>query len=131
MDQNIYAENRYAQARHRFQELLEALQTGDIETFGHIAEAEALTLHALMMTSNPPYILMKPNTLSLINRIQQFREDHQLPLYFSLDAGPNLHLLYPDNIAREVKKLISEELLVFCEERQWISDLVGSGPVQQ
>lgn len=131
MDENIYAENRYAQARHRFNDLLEALKKGDVDAFGHIAEAEALTLHALMMTSNPPFILMKPNTLAIIDRIQQFRKDRQLPLFFSLDAGPNLHLLYPDSIAGEVKSLISEELLPFCEERQWIEDCVGRGPIQQ
>ena len=58
MEGNIFAQNRYDQANQRFEKLLGALQSGDLETFGQITENEALTLHALMMTSEPSYILM-------------------------------------------------------------------------
>lgn len=130
MEENIYADNRYKQARLRFHNLLMALQMGDVEKFGQIAEGEALTLHALMMTSNPPYILIKPNTLLLIEKIKTFRADTKLPLYFSLDAGPNLHLLYPKTIQTEVQSFIKTELIQFCENDQWIEDHVGKGPLQ-
>ena len=130
MEGNLYAENRYTQARQRLHNLLLALKKGDIEEFGLIAESEALTLHALMMTSNPPYILMKPNSLTLIEKIRSFREDTKHPLYFSLDAGPNLHLLYPDEIKDTAKAFIKNELLPYCEQDQWIEDRVGEGPLQ-
>lgn len=129
MEGNVYADNRYAQARQRFHSLLNALRTGDVEKFGQIAEAEALTLHALMMSSNPPFILMQPNTIAAIQKVQQFRQENTLPLYFSLDAGPNLHLLYPDEIARKVQPFILGELSLLCEEGRVIEDGVGHGPV--
>lgn len=131
MDTNIYAENRYKQARQHFHKLLPALQNGDLETFGALAETEALTLHALMMTSNPPYILMQPNSLEIIRRVQFFRKEKKHPLYFSLDAGPNLHLLYPAEIQKEVQLFIQSELLPFCENGKWIQDQVGEGPLQK
>lgn len=130
MDENIYADNRYRQARQRFHNLLRALSTGDVEQFGQIAEGEALTLHALMMTSSPPYLLLKPNTIRLIERIWEWREAESVPLYFSLDAGPNLHLLYPHSEVDKVQSFIKQSLLEYCENKQWIADQVGKGPVE-
>jgi diphosphomevalonate decarboxylase len=99
MDGNIYADNRYAQARQRMHELNGILQTGDIETFGRIAESEALTLHALMMTSNPPYILMKPNTLQAIEKVQDFRNRHKDAALFQLGCRPEP----PFTLSRQLK----------------------------
>ena len=130
MDGNIYANSRYKQARQRFHEVLIALKQGDLESFGRITEAEALTLHALMMTSYPPYILMKPNTLLVIEKIKAYRKQTGQPLYFSLDAGPNLHLLYPDEIVEDVQAFIENELVQYCEDREWIKDSVGGGPIE-
>lgn len=128
MDGNVYAENRYSQARQRLHDLTHALDKGDIESFGQIAEAEALTLHALMMTSNPPYILMRPNTLEAIEKIRDFRHTEKVPLYFSLDAGPNLHLLYPDASRDVISRFVKSELAPLCQNGQWIKDEMGDGP---
>lgn len=128
MEGNPYATARYAQATRRTDEMLTVLRQGNVERFGEILESEALTLHALMMSSHPPYILIRPNTLTVIEKIHQYRADTGLPLYFTLDAGPNLHLLYPSNIAAEVKKFIREQLLYFCEDKMYLADRVGKGP---
>lgn len=128
MDGNIYAANRYQQARQRMHQLLAALKMGDLDDFGNIAENEALTLHALMMTSNPSYLLMQPNTIKLIELVRQYRKDTKVPLYFSLDAGPNLHLLYPDNAAEKAQYFIKSELIQHCENGEFIADNVGQGP---
>lgn len=127
MEGNIFAQNRYDQANERFEELLIALQEGDLDTFGRITENEALTLHALMMTSEPSYILMRPNTLTMIEKIRAFRQETQHPLYFSLDAGPNIHLLFPDEGKDKVLSFIKSELLSLCENGEWITDQVGLG----
>lgn len=130
MENNIYADNRYAQARQRMHELLRALRTGDLEKFGEICESEALTLHALMMTSSPPYLLMEPNTLAAIRSIQAYRRDTGHPVYFTLDAGPNIHLLYPGDLYPEVRQYVRQELLPLCADQQYIADKVGTGPLK-
>lgn len=130
MEGNPYAPARYAQARQRTDEMLSVLQSGNVERFGEILESEALTLHALMMASNPPYMLLRPNTLQCIERIHEWRQRTGHPLYFTLDAGPNLHLLYPHSIAEEVKAFIREQLLYFCEDKMYLADRVGKGPVR-
>lgn len=128
MEGNIFANNRYTQARTRFADLQVALKKGDLEAFGQITENEALTLHALMMTSEPSYILMRPNTLAQIELLRNFRKDTGHPVYFSLDAGPNLHLLYPAEIVKPVREFIHSALLPLCENNKMIADQAGKGP---
>lgn len=130
METNPFAEIRYQQAHQNLEKLLVALKEGDLETFGLIAEQEALQLHALMMTSEPSYILMEGNSIELIKRVQAWRKETGNQLYFSLDAGPNLHLLYPDSIKEAVKAFIESDLLDCCEGRQYLQDQVGKGPIQ-
>ena len=127
MEGNPYAASRFEQADRHLNEIIESMRKGDMERFGQIVEKEALTLHALMMASDPPYILMQPNTIEVIRRIQAFREESHLPVYFTLDAGPNIHLLYPTNCTLAVERL-KGELQAFCENELIIKDKVGSGP---
>ena len=128
MDGNPYASARYAQANENIKNLLAALKSGDLDTFMNITESEALQLHALMMCSNPSFILMKPNTLSIINEIREFREETKIPLCFTLDAGPNVHLLYPEHEADKVAYYIKNVLADYCDGECWIADRVGDGP---
>ncbi len=130
MEDNPFAEPRYTQARKRLAELLAAMRRGDLEAFGKIAEAEALSLHGLMMTSPNPYFLLSPNTLLLLEKIQSFRQDSGHPVYFSLDAGPNVHVLYPEEVIHDVRPFVESELVPHCEAEQWLPDWVGEGPVQ-
>ncbi len=128
MEENPYATARYAQANENIKNLLSALKSGDLDTFINIAESEALQLHALMMCSNPSFILMKPNTLSIINEIRAFRNETKIPLCFTLDAGPNVHLLYPESEAEKVEHFIKDNLAAYCVDNKWIADHVGDGP---
>ena len=128
MEGNPYAPARYAQANENIKNLLSALKSGDLDTFINITESEALQLHALMMCSNPSYILMKPNTLNLINEIREFRHESKISLCFTLDAGPNVHLLYPDSEVEKVEYFIKNVLVKYCDQGRWIADKVGEGP---
>ena len=127
MNDNPYAEVRYAVAKNHIKDLLEALKTGDLEAFIRITESEAMQLHALMMCSHPSYILMKPNTLRIINTLNEFRQETDIPVCFTLDAGPNVHILYPDQHAEMVERFIMDELEQYCVGGQWIPDQVGEG----
>ena len=120
-----FAEARFAQANENINQLVSCFASGDIEHFMEIVESEALTLHAMMQTSIPYFILMRPNTLEVIQRVWQYRKDTKVPLCFTLDAGANVHLLYPKTSIAEVQKFIAEELAQFCEEQHYIHDEVG------
>ena len=127
MQGHPFAENRFAQAHSNLDKLKQVFATGDIESFISIVESEALTLHSMMMSSNPYFILMKPNTLEIINKIWEFRESTKTPLCFTLDAGANVHLLYPEKYKEKVLEFIKNELVAYCEKGHYICDQVGRG----
>ena len=130
MENNPYASARYTQASQRLSQLLTVLRDGDLDTFGKITEDEALTLHALMMCSDPSYILMEEGSLSVINKIRKFRKDTGISIWFTLDAGPNVHVLYPEASESSVTPFILNELKPHCHEGKIIRDRVGTGPVK-
>ncbi len=127
MHNHPYSEQRFAQAHHNLSSLRTMLASGDLKAFIQLVESEALTLHAMMMTSRPYFVLMKPNTLEIINRIWAFRERSKTHVCFTLDAGANVHVLYPENEKKQVYQFIQDELLTFCENRQHICDRIGFG----
>ncbi len=128
MKTNPYAKARFRQAGNNIAQLLSAMQQGDMEQFISITESEALTLHAMMMTSNPYFLLMKPNTLQIIERVFDYRKSTGIPVCFTLDAGPNVHLLYPAKVRAEVSSFIQAELKQFVYQSMIIEDRVGNGP---
>lgn len=128
MKSNPFSATRFEQANNNIKDLLSVLNSGDLESFVKIVETEALTLHAMMMTSRPSYLLMKPATISIIEKIWEFRKDSGVQVCFTLDAGPNIHLLYPHENKDEVMVFIDSELLKFTYENTVIHDCVGRGP---
>jgi len=127
MENHPYAVTRFAQAHEHLAKLVTILSTGEMDDFIALVELEALTLHALMMASNPYFVLMQPNTLAVLNKVWAFRQDTGLPLSFTLDAGANVHLLYPEKDKTAILAFIQTELSVYCQDGQYIEDQVGAG----
>ena len=127
MHDHPFAEQRFAQAHSNMEALIPVLKSGDLKAFISIVEQEALTLHAMMMSSNPYFILMKPNTLEIINKLWAFRAKTGLHVCFTLDAGANVHVLFPDNEADEVQEFIATELAEHCQNGHYIEDKLGLG----
>ncbi len=126
MDNHPYKTGRIKQAFDHTAQLYKALTTGNIKTFIEISEAEALSLHALMMSSSPGFTLLTPNSLHIISEIRNFREKHQIPVCFTIDAGPNIHILYPQENKKTVHEFIESKLMKYCVQK--IDDEIGSGP---
>ncbi len=127
MHNHPFAEQRFLQAHHNLSAIKTVLGNGDVNRFIEIVESEALTLHAMMMTSMPYFILMKPNTLEIINKIWKFRKETNIPVCFTLDAGANVHILYPENVIVETLQFIKDELLGYCQNGQYLCDAIGFG----
>ncbi|MFA9193030.1 diphosphomevalonate decarboxylase [Flavobacterium sp. FBOR7N2.3] len=130
MHNHPFAERRFAQAHENLDQLIAIFENGNLEEFIKIVESEALTLHAMMMTSMPYFILMKPNTLEIINRIWKFRTETQIPVCFTLDAGANVHVLYPNKDKESVLQFIKDELVGYCQNGQYLCDEIGNGATQ-
>lgn len=127
MHNHPFAEQRFLQAENNLSKMIPVLRNGNLEEFVKIVESEALSLHAMMLTSMPYFILMKPNTLEIINRVWQYREKNESALCFTLDAGANVHLLYPEQEKNQILEVIREELSLFCKDGAYIEDELGFG----
>lgn len=133
MNTNPYAERRFQEARENFVPMKEILKSGDLQKFITLVEHEALTLHAMMMMSEPAFILMKTGTMDVINKLWKFREETGLPLFFTLDAGANVHLLFPNSdvnchaepveaSVEKIKNFIETELLQHTQNGGVVKD---------
>lgn len=127
MHNHPFAAQRFEQAHANLKALTAVLQSGDLEKFIALVESEALTLHAMMMTSMPYFILMKPNTMEIIERIWHFRKEQGVPVCFTLDAGANVHLLFPKAYKTAVMEWIARDLAMYCQQEHYIADEIGLG----
>lgn len=127
MKDHPFAKSRFQQAHDNLTDLLPVLKSGDLERFIQITEGEALSLHAMMMCSQPYFILMKPQTLQIIEHIWNYRQQTGIPLSFTLDAGANVHLLFPKSHNTKVLEFINTELICYCQNEQYICDNIGNG----
>jgi len=74
-------------------ELKAAIAEKDFEKLGQTAESNALAMHATMMDAWPPVLYWLPETVATIRNVWQLRAEG-LPLYLTMDAGPNVKLLF-------------------------------------
>ncbi|MFN3917751.1 MAG: diphosphomevalonate/mevalonate 3,5-bisphosphate decarboxylase family protein [Flavobacteriales bacterium] len=129
MHEHPFASQRFVQAEHNLSTLLSILKEGNKDDFRKIVESEALSLHAMMMTANPYFILFRPNTIAVIEKIWDFREQTRLDIVFTLDAGANVHILYPLTQKNAINQFVKDELIGYCEKREYICDEIGTGPI--
>jgi diphosphomevalonate decarboxylase len=122
MNEHVFKDARIAQANTNYQKLKDAMTVGDFTTFSKVVIEEALSLHSMMMTSTPSYILMKPNTLALIEILN--REMTGRKITYTLDAGPNLHIIYDKSEKDFVLSLLNQNRELYL---QVIHDCAGVG----
>ena len=130
MHHHHFAAQRFIQANENLKKLTSTIKNGDLDQFINIVESEALSLHAMMLTSHPYFILMKPNTLEIINAIWAYRAKTGSKICFTLDAGANVHVLYPKNESEKVMQFIDNEISKFCQKKQYICDSIGFGSLK-
>jgi diphosphomevalonate decarboxylase len=81
----------------------QAINEQDFGLLGRAAEANALTMHATMLSSWPPICYFLSDTMAAMQHIWALR--HQgLSLYFTQDAGPNLKLLFLERDTEDVRQ---------------------------
>lgn len=78
---------------HDLAVIKDAIHAGDFDAVGRTAEGNALSMHATMISAWPPVLYWLPESVAAMHRIWQAREQG-LRLYFTMDAGPNLKLLF-------------------------------------
>lgn len=82
------------------------LSEKNFKSFGEILEAEALELHAIMLTSTPSLIYWTPGTLQIMKLVKKWR-DEGLETYFTINTGQDIHVICQQPTVEELKKQLS------------------------
>lgn len=98
---NHFMPIRIAMMNEKIKQIKKFIKEKKFPQFGDLVEKEALELHAIALTSNPPIIYWQPATVSIMKLVQTLRKEG-LAVYFTIDAGPNICLICEK---KNVKKL--------------------------
>ena len=98
---------RVADATLRLERCRQAILECDFATFAEVVELDSNLMHAVMMTSNPALLYWQPATLAVMHAVRAWREQG-LPACYTIDAGPNVHVLCLEAHAQEVSRRLAE-----------------------
>ncbi len=105
------------------QEVRAAITLRDLTRLGPIIEQDALAMHGVMMTSRPSLLYWQPGTIEVLQAVRRWREEDGFPVYFTIDAGPNVHLICEPAFERELLK----RLQTLSSVRATVSSGPGDG----
>ena len=94
---------RVADAPRRLEICRDAILSRDFDSFASIVELDSDMMHSVMMTSNPALHYWKPASLGVMNAVRQWRWEG-IPSCYTVDAGPNVHVICPETEAHVVDK---------------------------
>lgn len=98
-----YFKARLAELPARVQQCLKSIQQRDLTALGTLAEADAISLHVIAMTAQPPTFYWKPATLAIMQAVHRWRAEG-LASYWTMDAGANVHIICTQADAPEVAR---------------------------
>lgn len=107
----------------RLQNVRRAIETRDLDLLGPILEQEAVDLHIISMSSNPPIFYWSPGTVAVLRAVRELRQEG-LAAWATLDAGANVHVICDADSEDEVAERLEDLPAVGFV----ISDGVGEGP---
>jgi diphosphomevalonate decarboxylase len=98
---------RVSDAALRLERCRQAILARDFAAFAEVVELDSNLMHAVMMTSTPSLLYWQPATLAVMHAVRAWR-DQGLPACYTIDAGPNVHVLCPGSYADEVSNRLAQ-----------------------
>lgn len=78
-----------------------AILNRDFDALAKVTELDSNMMHAVMMTSDPPIFYWHPKSLSIMKIVKDWQEEG-LPVTYTLDAGPNVHVICTQEVMGEI-----------------------------
>lgn len=98
-EKSAFFVSRIDVARKRVDEMEKAIKTGLLEKVGELAELDSLELHAITMTGPSRLVLLRPESLVVIDFVRKLRSERHLPVFFSMQTGPSVFInTYPEYV---------------------------------
>lgn len=102
-----YFQKRLAALPGRIARMEEALQTKNFQLFGDVTEEDCLDMHHVMQTQNPPLMYWRDATKRIMDAVVSWRKNG-LPVYFTIDAGPNVHVICEGKDEARILEMIKQ-----------------------
>jgi diphosphomevalonate decarboxylase len=89
----------------------QALIEHNFSQVGEIAEHNALSMHAMMMGATPPILYWLKESVEAMHQVWRLRKTG-VEVYFTMDAGPNLKLIYLEETKPLLQRLLPHANLI-------------------
>jgi len=100
-------QTRQKELPKRISKVEEAILKKNFPQLGEAIEEEAVSLHLIAMTSQPPIFYWNEGTMEIIQSLRQWRQKNLLA-YFTMDAGANVHVICQKKDCREIGKRLKK-----------------------
>jgi len=84
-----------------------AILERDFEAFATVVELDSDMMHAVMMTSQPGLFYWQPASVAIMEAVREWR-GRGMPVCYTVDAGPNIHVICPREYIGETEKNLRE-----------------------
>jgi diphosphomevalonate decarboxylase len=98
---------RLADADRRLELCRRAILERDFDALALVVELDSNLMHAVIMTSSPSIQYWLPATLGVMRAVTDWRREG-LPACYTIDAGPNVHVICPGCWASQVAIRLSQ-----------------------
>lgn len=102
-----FLQTRLSRMKEKNKKVKEYIKKRDLTKLGELSEAEALELHAIMITQSPPLIYFQPNTILIIKLVRKWRAEG-LKCYFTINTGQDIHILVEQKNVNSLEKKLKE-----------------------
>lgn len=102
----------------------DGLAQRNLRLLGPIIERDALAMHAVMMTGTPSLLYWEPGTMEILKAVRKWRHEDGIPVYFTIDAGPNVHLI----CQAESAPAVQAKLHTLASVQSIITSVAGPAP---
>ena len=99
---------RLADTPRRVQLCRDAILKRDFCALAEVIELDSNIMHAVMQTSNPALFYWAPQSVALMKMIPEWRKTG-VPAAYTLDAGPNVHVITTAEYAAIVKERLNTQ----------------------
>jgi len=112
---SLLFEGRPKRAEIRCKELIDALEKANWKKAFEVCWQEFWDMHCLFQTATPPFYYMLPDSVHILNYLYKYWQDMKDGPLITMDAGPNIHLLYRLEqlpMAKDIEKVFGDDYLI-------------------
>ena len=102
----------------RQKDCIDAILEKDFEKLQEVSEEDSLDMHHVMETSTPSLKYLSDETHRIIKEVESLRESEHLPVLYTMDAGPTVHLICTDEAQSAIREYANSQTACTIFEAQ-------------